>query len=35
MQALGVLNSVDTKQEVVLAKPNFAWSNAPMTKLVN
>ena len=24
MQALGILNSVDSKQKVVLAKPNFA-----------
>ena len=35
MQALGVLNSVDSEQEVALAKPNFAWSNAPMSESVD
>ena len=35
MQALGVLNSVDSEQEVALAEPNFAWSNASVTESVD
>ena len=35
MQALGVLNSVDSEQEIALAEPNFAWSNASMFESVD
>jgi hypothetical protein len=35
MQALGVMEPLDTEQEVALGDPNFAWSELPVTDSVD
>ena len=35
IQTLGVLNSINNKQEIILAKLNFAQSNTSIIELVN
>ena len=35
MQALGVLNSVESEQKVALGGPAYTWSGAPVTQSVD
>ena len=35
LQALGVMDSLDTDQEVALADPDFVWAEMPTTKSIN
>jgi hypothetical protein len=35
MLALGVMDSLDTEKEVVLAEPLFVWADVPVTDSIN